>query len=107
MRIGPREKQILKKLVPGEFTPPSVYMGDYGSCPNCHSLNRIVHEKQLAVFRYQTQTPEERKCSQGGLRPGREAAEYYAALMLTPRGVDVLASLRSKGAEQLDKGGKE
>lgn len=87
MKLGPKEKQILKKLIPGEFTSPSIYLDEFKSCPsNNHSLQRIV-EKGFAVFRWETQTPEERKSLNGVLCPGREAAEYNAALRPTQRGV--------------------
>ena len=91
MRLGPNEKYILKRLIPGQFVPPSVYLSTYKSCPsNNKSLNRIVFEKKLAVFRYQTQSPAERKMVNEKLRPGREAAEYNAALKLTPLGEEMM-----------------
>ena len=93
MRLGPKEKQILKKLIPGFFTPPSVYLDEFESCPSTnHSLQRLV-EKGLVVFRWETQTPEERKYAYSMLRPGREAAEYNAALRPTEKGVEMMASL--------------
>ena len=94
MRIGPKEKQILLKLTSGEYTPPSVYMGNYGSCPSGYTLNRIVYRKKLAVFRHQSYTPEEAKRLYGQLTPGREAAEHNAALMPTKEGEEVIAKLR-------------
>ena len=94
MRLGPKEKQILKKLVPGKFTPPSVYMPGYGSCPCCSTINRIA-EKGLVVVRWRTLTPAERRCVMGSLWPGREAAEFNAALKPTKTGEEVIARLRA------------
>ena len=94
MRLGPKEKQILKKLVPGEFTPPSVYMPGYGSCPSCcHTLNSIT-SKGLAVFRWETQTTAERRRLRKAFSPGRKSAEYNAALKPTKMGEEIIASLR-------------
>lgn len=96
MRLGPKEKQILKKLVIGKFTPPSVYLGDYGSCPSgSHTLQRL-DAKGLVVFRWETQTPEERMRSNKNLKPGREAAEYNAALRPTPEGEKIINDLINK-----------
>jgi hypothetical protein len=64
-------------------------MGDYGSCPGCSTLNRL-EEKGLVVFRYMTQTPEERKAANEKLKPGHEAAEYNAALLLTLKGKEII-----------------
>jgi hypothetical protein len=95
MRLGPKEKQILSKLISGKFTPPSVYLGDYVSCPSCLTLNRI-RNKGLVEYRYETQTPEERKRLMGVLTPGREAAEYNAALRPTPQGEKIIYDLINK-----------
>jgi hypothetical protein len=47
--------------------------------------------KGLVVFRWQTQTPEERKRLDGVLRPGRESSEYNAALIPTKKGEGLIA----------------
>jgi hypothetical protein len=95
--LGPKEKDILKKLVPGVFTPPSVYLGDYGSCissgSSSHTLQRLTDIKGLAEFRWQTQTPESRMQSNKNLRPGREASEFNSALRPTKKGEEIIASL--------------
>jgi len=94
MRLGPKEKQILRNLIPGQFIPPSVYLEVHNSCPSGNrSLQRIVYDKKLAVFRYQTQTPDERKQTSKKLTPGYNAAEFYAALMLTPKGEEAIAQI--------------
>lgn len=95
MKLGPKEKQILMKLVPGQFTPPSVYMGDYGYCPSGMTLNRLVYQKKLATFRCETYTPEERLRLYKILKPGREASEYNAALIPTKEGEEVIKSLKA------------
>jgi|GEM_PF-3868575 len=86
MRLGPKEKEILSRLRPGEWTPPSVYLGDYGRCSSQHpsgrSVSRLV-EKGLVVFRYQEMTPKERLEVCKRLKPGRQASEFNGALKLT------------------------
>jgi len=94
MRLGPKEKQILKRLSPGKFTPPSEYLGEYGDRSPWPTLNRLVYDKGLAAFRFQTLTPEERLRAYRNLAPGREAAEYNAALRLTPKGEEVIKKLK-------------
>lgn len=90
MRLGPKEKQIIRALTPGEWTPPSVYMsaiGGYRSCPSGYTLNRVV-AKGLAEFRYSTWSREELQRELAvGRRPGAETAEHNAALRLTDQGV--------------------
>ena len=97
MRLGPKEKEILKKLIPGEFVPPSVYLGEYGSCtsssPIAQTLQRITRIKGLAQFRWETQSPAERKKANETLRPGREASEYNAALIPTQKGEELIKAL--------------
>lgn len=71
-----------------DWTPPSAYLGDYGSCPTGHTLNRLI-EKGLAIFRYQTWTRQEARAELAVKRkPGRETAEFNAAMKLTPLGVE-------------------
>ena len=97
MRIGPKEKMILEKLVLGEFTPPSIYMRDCHSCKK--SLWRIVDDKKLAVFRFYTQTPEDRERASTILRTETERAQYNWALMPTKEGEEIIESLRSKAPQ--------
>jgi hypothetical protein len=100
MKIGPKEKQILRALIPGEFIPPSVYLGDYGSCPTCYTTNRIVFKKELAQFRYATLTPAERLAVKDKYKPGKEASEFFAALILTKKGEEILASMKRRPAPE-------
>lgn len=95
MRLGPIEKQILKKLVPGEFISPLVFLGDrFRGCSSLQStVHRLVYEKKLAVFRYQTYSPEEAKYFYAALNPGLEALEFNGALKLTEDGEKVWQSL--------------
>ena len=102
MRLGPKEKEILTKLTPGKFTPPSVYTPDCRSCPSLNrTLSRIVHDKKLAIFRYQTLTPEQSLAERGKRAPGREAAEFNGALKPTPRGEDIIRVLRADKTDKL------
>lgn len=95
MRLGPKEKQVLRALVPGEFVPPSVYMQGHNSCPSgWPTLNRLVHVKKLAKFRYDTQTPEERMRVNSILTPGYEASEYNAALIPTKKGEEIIRGIK-------------
>jgi hypothetical protein len=105
MRLGPKEKEILLRLIPGDFVPPSVYLGNtpcegHSLCGllNNRSLHRIVYEKKLAIFRYQTLTREEvfEGIATRALRPGRQAAEYNAALRPTPRGCEIIENLKAQ-----------
>ena len=90
MRLGPKEKQIIRALTPGEWTPPSVYMaavGGFRSCPSGYTLNRVV-AKGLAEFRYMTwSAADRRREAVVGRQPGRETAEHNAALRLTEEGI--------------------
>lgn len=97
MRLGPKERVILTALSPdGEFVPPSVYMapaGGFGSCPSGYTLNRLV-DKGLVEPRYMTWTPEEaRQHMAAGRAPGRETAEFNAALRLTRAGIEARARI--------------
>lgn len=98
MRIGPNERKILLKLVPGEFVPPSIYLGDYGRCPAGHTLNRLVYDKKLAIMRHQTWTPEEhlRRINDKSTPPGRATAEINAALKPTEEGLKVIRRLKNE-----------
>lgn len=89
-------------LQPGEWVPPSVYMsglGGFRSCPAAYSLNRIV-EKGLVEMRCRTWSPEQVRVEMAaGRKPGRETAEYNAALMLTAAGVAVFFQLEKAEAD--------
>jgi len=98
MRLGPKEKEILRCLKPGEWVPPSVYLSGWYNCPSqapyVKSRQRLV-DKGLAVFRYQVMTPGEwREKEQMGFRPGRETAEYNGAMKLTKTGEKVFQQLQ-------------
>jgi len=94
MRIGPKEKGILLLLKPGEFVPPSIYLGDYGRCPSGDTLNRLVYEKKLAVMQHNTWTAEERRRRTNDTPPGWQTAEINAALRLTKEGEVIVEKLR-------------
>lgn len=96
MILGKNEKKILLRLIPSQFTPPSVYLEVFNSCPSSNkSLMRIV-DKGLAVFRWEIITPEQRKRNNAVLRPGYESADYYGALKPTPLGEQVIYDLWKK-----------
>lgn len=96
MMLGKNERAILLKLVPGEFTPPSVYLRGNES-RHGNTLNRIVYDKGLAEFRWVTLTPEERKKLSHQLSPGLETVDIFAALRPTALGEEVISKLRSLG----------
>lgn len=94
MRLGPKERAILLACSEDGWTPPSAYLGEYGNCPSGYTLDRIVYEKKLAEFRYMTWTPEQCREEMPKRAPGRETAEYNAALRLTPAGIAARKALQ-------------